>query len=79
MRTPDHDTLWRAVEDLDWTRLSPRAKETLATIAVPVACGVSQSEVARKLGVASSTVNNRMTALRRELLAQVPADAGPSS
>jgi DNA-directed RNA polymerase specialized sigma24 family protein len=65
------ETVWKVAANFDWGALSPEAKETLSTIAVPVGLGMQQKEVAAQLGVSASTVAGRMRKLRRELLEQI--------
>ena len=63
--------------------LSPRGKETLKKIAVPIALGLTYAEIASQLSVLTPTgtrpctvnhVSRRMQQLREELRAQVERD-----
>lgn len=59
-----------------WTALSPKAKATLAEIAVPVSLGLSFGEVARQRGLSEKEVAERMRRLRVEMYRQVTRDRG---
>jgi hypothetical protein len=71
--------------EVDFMALSPRAKETLKKIAVPLSLGLSYAEVAAHYEVMTPTgpkpatvhqVAGRMRQLREEILAQVERDGG---
>jgi hypothetical protein len=68
------ESVWEIAADFDWGSLSLEAKTTLATIAVPSACGMTYTEIAAQLGVSDVTVGARMRKLRLELLAQARSD-----
>jgi hypothetical protein len=66
--------------DIDWEALSPRAKETVKKIAVPVSLGLTYKQVASQLSVLTPTgtrpcteshVSLRMRQLREEIRRQV--------
>lgn len=56
-------------EQVRWERLSRHGAWTLAHIAVPVAAGLTYSEVAQQLGCSVSHIAVRMRDLRAELRA----------
>jgi ParB-like chromosome segregation protein Spo0J len=61
-----------SVSDIDWNRLSPRSRETLEKIAVPIAeDGKSMEQVAGELGIDRREVAKAMELLREEAEAQV--------
>jgi DNA-binding CsgD family transcriptional regulator len=53
--------------NVDWSILSPRAREILRLIALPISLGYSNEEVAAKLGRSKRWVNRRLDELRLEL------------
>ena len=58
---------------VNWGALSDEALWTVSRIAIPVACGLSQREVARSLGLKASFVAKRLAELRAELRDQLEA------
>jgi hypothetical protein len=80
---PYHERKAPLPSEVAFSALSPRAKETLKKIAIPISLGLSYKEVAAQLTVLSPTgtrpctenhVANRMKQLREEILAQVERD-----
>ena len=61
-----------SVSDLDWTKLSPEARETLTEIAIPDSEGTPHAELAERLGITVADVKGRLAQLAAE--ARVLAD-----
>lgn len=57
----------RSVADYDISRLTPAARDTLQTIAIPLSEGAKQDELAEQLGIGKRELTARMAALRQEL------------
>ena len=62
-----------SARDVDWEALSQSSAEALTMIALPLALGLTQPEVAEQAGLTRPEVARRMRNLREELLAQVAA------
>jgi biotin operon repressor len=52
---------------VNWNLLSDEGKETLRTIALPISCGYSSTEIATKLGSTPLAVNKALERLREEI------------
>lgn len=64
---------WRRIraDDVDWTALSPEARETLRTFGVRLAFSHSYDEIAAETGATRNQIHDRLTALRREIREQL--------
>jgi DNA-binding CsgD family transcriptional regulator len=60
-----------SVQGVDWSTLSPRSKEILRLIALPISSGCSNDEVATMLGRTTRWVNRRLAELREEIEQQL--------
>jgi hypothetical protein len=58
--------------EVDWTALSPQARETLRLIALRLALGRNTyAEIAEETGLSIHAISNRMQELRVEILDQL--------
>ena len=64
-------------DEVDWLALSPEGLWTVEHIAIPVAEGATQAQVARDLGVSSRTVGLALRDLAAEIVEQVASNGRP--